>query len=175
MLNLDLNQVTKRHERLIADTYSSNPSARLESIAETLNEMPEMATCFVDITPDLLKRMGYKERKPKKEKGGGNGVTTASAASANLSASLLRSQLEERHRAIEERIFELLKVEVLTTTQTKALQILTSIDEKLITQLVEMMNQEAAPLLPQAIMIRSLRRLGVPEDQLILIDIAIEM
>ena len=180
MLDLNVNTITKRHKELIRDLYHSNPSARLISLCETLNEMPEMATCFVEITPTLLKELGYKERKQKKtgtQTGAGdNGAEAETVGSASaLSVSRLRSQLEKRHDAVEKRISVLLEAETNTSNDTKMLQALTSIDEKLISQLLEMMHGEAAPLLPQATIIRCMRKLGVPEDQLILIDVAVEM
>ncbi len=177
MLDLNVNTITKRHKELIHDIYHRNPSARLESLSQTLNNMPEMATCFVEITPTLLKELGYKERSHPRPRTDGNGsdpnATTASGS--GLSVSRLRAQLEKRHDAIEKRIHALLEQDAITSTETKTLQMLASIDEKLIGQLLEMIHGEAAPLLPQATIIRCLRKLGVSEDQLILIDVAVEM
>lgn len=175
MLDLALNSITKRHERIIKDTYDCSPTATLQQIADSLEEMPEMATCFVTITVEFLLSLGYAERKPQVQADEPDDDDDAATAAetpraAGLSASVLRSQLETRHNSIEKRITELLKSDVLSPTQTKMFQMLATIDEKLVSQILDMMNQEAAPLIAQAIIIRCLLRLGVLEKDLLWIE-----
>lgn len=185
MLDIELNNITTQHKRIIQSIYECNPSATLEQISNLLNEMPEMATCFVDITPDLLKSLGYSHRNGTshshkngtKSKGNDEivAVTDENEGQKGLTQTQIRAQLERRHTAFERRISEILGEQLITDKQAKALQMLSSIDEKIVSQILDLMQQEAVPLLPQAIIIRCLIKLGVPEPEIDLIDTSIDI
>lgn len=173
-LDLEFSNVTETHKRVIQQIYDNNPTARLEQIAEVLNETPDLATCFVTFNKKLLKSLGFKQRKKKlPSSASDNGHDEQQVGS--LSQSQIRVQLEKRHAAFEERIDAFLAKEALSQNDAKTLNTLVGLDVTLLKQILELMQQESAPLLPQAQIIRCLRKLGISEEEIKLLDTTVEI
>jgi len=165
-----LSQLTNTHKRIINDLVEQNPSVPLHSIASKLNDMPEMMTCHTEITPDILKQLGY-------QSGAGEDESAATEISAQpdeahrpLSVEVLRRQLERRHAKIQDRIETLLDDDAISGSQLKTVEMLAKIDDGIYTKLLDIMGQESTPVLPQSIIIACLRRHGVPDEDIQVIE-----
>lgn len=170
---------SKSHLAIISELMSLNPTLSLELISANANELTALATCPVRITPKVLILLGYEERPCPRphphpeidEPTNGDGRTPESTtAVTQLTSRIIRTQLEERHNKIQERVEDLLDEDVISNVSVKVFQMLSQIDEKLVSQLLELMNEETAPLLPMAIIVLCLRQQGVPEDDIAFIQ-----
>jgi len=160
--------MTNAHKRIIAELLEQNPRASLEDIAQQLNNMPEMMSCHLEITADILTKLGHPARPPIASCEAD--VADASLAHRTLSVELLRKQLERRHAKIQDRIEMLLEEETISQGQLKTVEMLAKIDDGICTKLLDLMNQEATPTLPQAIIITCMRRHGVPDADIQVIE-----
>lgn len=166
-----VSDMSKTQKSIIADLVKHNPTASLAEIAKMTIELTALATCPVRITESVLRQLGYTD--PPNATPKPLGVTTdtpndggAGPSPAHLTSVTIRRQLEERHNKIQEWFTEFLTKETISDKDIKVFQSFSMIDEKLITQLLELMNEDAAPLLPLGILVGCLRELGVSEDDI---------
>lgn len=166
-IQFGINHLSKVHKRVIREIVEQNPTASMEEIAEHLSTMPELATLPVEMNAETLRALGYSDPAPTAPTSPASPTSPTSPNQGQLSPNVLRQQLERRHNQIERRLSELLNDEsIASSSAIKIYEALSKIDEKIISQLLDMMQQEAAPALPMAIIIMCLRRQGVPEEEI---------
>jgi len=162
-------QMTNAHKRCISNFVEMNPRLSLAAIAKQLNGLPEMMTCHVSITAAVLKDMGYAEPDISSD-AGDDSIQTGGGYISQLNIETLRKQLEKRHDKIQARIEMLLDEDSLSSGQLKTVESLAKIDDTICNKLMDLMNQEATPILPQAIIISCMRRHGVPDEDILVIE-----
>jgi len=171
-LLLDIEQsISNAHKRIISDYIEINPGVALSTIAKQINELPEMMTCHTPITVNLLAQLGYSPPIVDAIADDATADEDAIIASDRLSIDILRKQLEFRHFTIQKRIEDIMQQETISGTQLKVIETFLKIDDNVISKLLELMGQESTPILPQAIIITCLRRLGVDEADIKLIEL----
>lgn len=169
---IQLSDFSRSHLSILRELIEMNPDAPLASIAEQANGLTALATCPSLITVKILLALGYTEpllviaQRASQETDKGNGKSNGSAGTGTLTSTTIRLQLEGRHNKIQDRIYTILEGETLTGAQLKVFEALSKIDEKLLTQLLDLMNEESAPLLPMGIIVMCLRQLGVAEEDI---------
>jgi hypothetical protein len=184
-------EISKVHKQIIADLISANPQSPLTEICEKLDEMIEMANCHIDLTPEVLMALGHHDP--------GNStlealleplspIETESAqtptgstpigegGAPTLSVDILRRQLEGRHANYTNLIDGFLGSgeDSLTDKKLKVVEVLAKLDDKVTQQLLDLMSRESTPLLPLAIIIMCLRKHGVPESEIKIINDSID-
>jgi len=164
-----VSDMSKTQRTVIAALIERNPTVMLTEIAKMSAELTALATCPVRITEDVLRQLGYSDPAPTQLKPSG-GVMPDAPGPAQLTSVTIRRQLEERHNKLQEWFTEFLSKETITDKDIKVFQSFSLIDDKLIVQLLDLMNEDAAPLLPMGILVACLRQHGIAEDDIIFVQ-----
>lgn len=159
---VQLSDFSKSHLSIIKELVEMNPNASLASIAEQANELAVLATCPSRITVEILLALGYTESLIKIS----TEADSNESASGRLTPTTIRRQLEGRHNKMQSRMEGLLEGDTITSNNLKVFQILSQIDEKLLVQLLDLMSEDAAPLMPMAIIVMCMRQQGESEDDI---------
>lgn len=168
-INTQTIDISKAHLRIISETVNINPSASLSDISALLESMPSMLTCAIRITPEVLNKLGYFDPTPTCDESA-ESCEAVTVERKRLTSTVIRSQLEVRHEHIQERINALLEREAISANDYKAIQALAQVDDKLVSQILDLMSDESTPLLPQAILIACMTQLGVSEEDIAIIE-----
>lgn len=161
-------------QRIISDLVERNPTATLAEIAKMTIELTALATCPIRITESVLRQLGHSDPASTQAKpphaapaadDGGNGHTQGQLTSVTI-----RRQLEERHNKIQEWFTDFMAKETITDKDIKIFQTFSLISDKLIDKLLDLMNEDAAPLLPMGILVACMRQQGVAEDDIIFVQ-----